>query len=123
MDNRQEAYNKRIQEEAEQSKINRAKRNFKKKSEVLKINQHLESLKDYSTGIVLWKQKNNGQIWEGYIDKKKCFKINHGMYKYSLSVYVETNEKKDKNIKTSFEMNKLQIIAESIAKKLSLKSV
>jgi len=80
-------------------------------------------LKDCSTGLILWKQKNNAQIWEGYIDNKKCFKINHGIYKYSLSVYIETGDKKDKNIKTSFELQPLQIIAESIAKKIPLKEL
>lgn len=121
MDQRQEIYNKRIQEEEQQSKINRAKRNLKKENEILKNQQHLEMLKDYSTGLILWKQKNNAQIWEGYINNKKCFKINHGIYKYSLSVYVDTDDKKDKNIKTSFEIQPLQIVAESIAKKIPLK--
>ncbi len=121
MDYRQEIYNKRIKEEEEQSKLNRAKRNLKKENEILKNSQHLEMLKDHSTGLILWKQKNNAKIWEGYINNKKCFKINHGIYKYSLSVYVETENKKDKNIKTSFELQPLQIIAESIAKKIQVK--
>lgn len=116
-----EKYKKRIKEEEEQGKVNRAKREDKKKAEKFKIQLEIDKLKEHSTGLITWKIKNITLIWEGFIDNKKCFKISHGVYKYSLSTYVDTGDKKDKNTKTSFELSKLQLVAESIAKKIIIK--
>jgi hypothetical protein len=118
LDSRQK-YRKRVETEELQSKLNREKRNNKKKNQKLKFDLEIERLKEHSTGLIVWKRKGTSLIWEGYIKKEICFKINFGVYKYSLSTYVETRDKKDKSPKTSFELAKLQLIAESIAKKLT----
>ena len=74
-------------------------------------------MKNHSTGLINWVQKGHLPQWNGYIGEQICFNISQGIYKYSLSVFIETADKKDKNIKTSFNLEKLQVIAESIAKK------
>jgi hypothetical protein len=72
--------------------------------------------------LITWTRKDKVvEVWEGYINEEKCFKINNGIYKYSLVTYVDTGDKKDKNIKTSFELHKLQLVAENIAKKIPTK--
>jgi hypothetical protein len=113
-----ERYKKRLESEEEQAKINRAKRDDKKKSAKLNIQLGNEKLKEHSTGLITWKKNNNKSLTlEGFVDNKKCFKISYGIYKYSLSIYIETAIKKDKNLKTDFELGKLQLVAESIMKK------
>jgi hypothetical protein len=113
-----EKFKKRVEQEEEQSKINRDKRNRKKAYENQKIKAESKKLKNHSTGLITWVQKGELPQWNGYINEGICFKISQGIYKYSLSVYVDTGDKKDKNLKTSFELDKLQIIAEKIAVKI-----
>lgn len=113
-----EKYKKRVEAEEEQAKISRNKRKDKKKSELLKNQLELERLKEHSTGLITWKRKGTLLVWEGYVGSEKYFKISNGVYKYSLTVYVDTGDKKDKNPKTAFELNKLQLVAEKIAKKI-----
>ena len=117
MDNR-EKYKKRVEEEEKQSKINRDKRDKKKKAEKIKFQLESERLKNHSTGLITWVQKGYLPQWNGYINEEICFKISQGIYKYSLSTYVDTGDKKDKSPKTSFELGKLQFVAESIAIKI-----
>ncbi len=116
MDDR-EKYKERIKKEEEQSQINRAKRDNKKRIEKQKRQADLERLKNHSTGLINWVKKENSQQWDGYVDGSIWFKISQGIYKYSLTVYVETENKSDKNIKTAFELEKLQKVAESITSK------
>lgn len=118
MDNR-EKYNQRVKEEEKQSQIKRDKRKKEQQIKKAKIVQNLEQLREHSTGLINWKQKNL-YIWDGYVSDKKVFKISQGIYKYSLSIYpdIKIDDKKDKNLKTSFELNKLELIAECLAKKL-----
>lgn len=119
IESERQKYKNRVEEEEKQAQIKRTKRKEKKKADILKLQIEADKLKEFSTGLIIWKRKDNFLIWDGYIDNKKCFKINHGIYKYSLSTLIHTNDKKDKNSKTSFELNKLQLVAESIAKKIS----
>jgi hypothetical protein len=116
----QETYKKRVKEEQEQSKVNKEKRAEKKKIKDLETARILESLKDHSSGLISWKRKSNSYNWDGYVENKKVFKINQGIFKYSLSLYkeVEVQDKKDKGIKTSFELKNIELIAEDIAKKI-----
>lgn len=120
MDDR-EKYKKRVEAEEELAKASREKRKNKKKSEILNNQLEAEKPKEYSTGLITWKIKDNLLVWHGYIKEEKCFKINHGIYKYSLTVYIDTVDKKDKNLKTAFELQKLQLVAEKIAKKILTK--
>jgi len=119
MDNR-EKYNQRIKEEEIQGQIKRAKRKKEQQLKKIKFSNELEYLKEHSTGLINWKQKENSYIWDGFINEQKVFKINKGILKFSLSIYpgVKINDKKDKNLKTSFELNKLELMAESLAVKL-----
>ena len=117
LDSRQK-YRKRVEAEEEQGKINRKKREKIKETKKLKIQLEIKRLNNHSTGLITWKRKGNIWMWEGYVDEKKCFQIKQGIFKYSLYVDVDTGDKKDKNIKTSFELLKLQTIAESIVKKV-----
>jgi dolichyl-phosphate-mannose--protein O-mannosyl transferase len=117
-----EKYRERIKKEEEISQINRVKRDIKKNKQKKKSQIEFEKLKNYSTGLILWSQKGYLPEWNGYIGKTVCFNIKQGIYKYTLSVLIDTGDKKDKNLKTSFELNKLQNIAESIAIKFLKKS-
>lgn len=116
-----EKYKERLKIEAEQNKENRLKRENKKKAKDSQIKSYLESLKDHSTGLITWKNKNDS-LWDGYVNNKKTFKLSFGIHKYSLSLHpgVEVSEenKKDKTPKTSFDINELKTQAESIAKRL-----
>ena len=116
----QEKYRKNVEEEQEQGKNNRAKREEKKKAEKLKIQLEIDKLRESSTGLITWKRKDNLLIWDGYVDEKKYFRISHGIYKYSLSIYLESGIK-DKSPKTSFELQKLQLKAESMLKQIIVK--
>ena len=117
MDYREE-YKKRVEAKEEQAKVSRAKRKDKKRAEILNNQLELERLKEHSTGLITWKRKGTLLVWEGFVNNEKCFKISNGVYKYSLSTFVDTGDKKDKNPKTSFELNKLQLVAEKIVKKI-----
>ena len=120
-----EKYKERLKIEAEQNKENRLKRDNKKKAKDLQFQSYLESLKDHSTGLITWKNKNDS-LWDGYVNDKKTFKLSFGIHKYSLSLHpgVEVNDenKKDKTPKTSFDINELKTQAESIAKRLPKQS-
>jgi hypothetical protein len=118
-----EKYKKRVEEEEKQGKISREKRIQKKNLKDSQLAKTLEFLKEHCTGLITWKQKKNSYIWDGYVGKQKVFKISQGIYKFSLSVYpdVEVKDKKDKSIKTSFDLNKLELVAELIAKGLTNK--
>lgn len=112
-----EKYKERVKKEEEISKINRAKREHKKNVKKQKSKIELEKLKNYSTGLIHWVQKGHLPQWSGYIGESICFNVSQGIYKYTLSILIDTGDKKDKNLKTSFELSKLQNIAESIAAK------
>lgn len=112
-------YKKRVEEEEERSKENRLKREHKKAKEAHLRAIQINALKNQTTGLITWKQDTSGlPNWIGYVNNEKCFKISQGIYKYSLSSYIKTLDKKDKSIKTSFELNKLQVIAEKVALKI-----
>ena len=116
-----ERYKKRVEEEFEQGKINRAKREKRKRVQKLKLQLESERLKNHSTGLITWVQKGQLPQWNGYVNEKIYFNISQGIYKYSLETYVDTGDRKDKGLKTSFELNKLQLVAESIVVKLLTK--
>lgn len=112
-----EKYKKRLEEEEEQAKNNRLKRAEKKKASKLNFQLNEEKLKEHSSGLILWKRKENYQVWDGFINEEKCFTIKQGIYKYTLTTHLDAIDEKDKNFKTSFELNKLEIVAELIVKK------
>lgn len=120
-----ENYKKRLEQEEIQNKKNRLKRENKKKAKDLQVQLYLESQKDHSTGLIIWKKSKNSSSWDGYIKNKKTFKLSFGIYKCSLSLYkgIEVSEenKKDKAIKTSFNAEELKVQAEAIAKRFSSK--
>jgi len=83
---------------------------------------YFENLKEHSSGLITWKQKDNSYIWDGYIAEQKVFKISQGLFKYTLSLYpgIKITDKKHKNINTAFEFKNLELKAEVIAKNLPL---
>jgi hypothetical protein len=121
-----EKYTLRLKEEEKQNKIKSAKRNAEKK--LLKKQKQLQAPvheQEHSTGIIVWKkikQNTGSSIWVGFVGKQKVFKITSGIYKYTLLVFPEVefseDNKKYHNLKTDFEIIKLEHKAEKIAKKL-----
>lgn len=83
----------------------------------MQTSQRLAFLKEHSSGLITWKQKGNSYIWDGYVGENKLFKISQGIYKYTLSVYQDTDVKDSKVTKmysTSFDLEKLESEAELI---------
>ena len=114
-----------MEQEEIQNNLKRLKREKEKRDKDLQVQLYLESQKDHSTGLIIWKKNKNSSSWDGYVKNKKTFKLSFGIYKCSLSLYrgieVSDENKKDKAIKTSFNAEELKTQAEAIAKRFSVK--
>lgn len=126
-------YKLRLIEEEKQNQANRAKRAKKKKEKDVSIANkiaELEYLKRHSSGDIMWVQLKNFKTWTGEVEingeKQKIFKINLGLYKYSLSLHPDSKKldsfKNKSLLKTDFDLKKMEQAAEEWLKKNGAKN-
>lgn len=85
-------YKERIRIEAEESRLNTAKRKAKKAAKQKKLKEAIESYSDTrNTGKIDWVPEHSfgHEKWNGILQGKKTFKVEKWVYKYNLKVLNE----------------------------------